>query len=221
MKKWIAVCLIVLMTCVCCSALAENWYCPQCGRLNDSNFCPADGTAKPQAGSQFGGNYTQYAYAVGTLNRKLATRTGPGTRYDEPGTFLKAGDQVTVLSKAYDSRNEIWWVQVEFRENGQLYRAYTGAKRFDGLNLQWIPEEQVIGSCSVSSAVTGYYGPSYQYKQIARKVPAGASCSICGYAWGENSDFIQIEFFDSGANLYRRAWVPDWAVDNYTMYYGF
>ncbi len=29
----------------------DTWFCPQCGRKNDGNFCPNDGTAKPNNGS--------------------------------------------------------------------------------------------------------------------------------------------------------------------------
>ena len=228
MKRWIAGALIVLMLCAWIPALAENWYCPQCGRLNDNNYCPFDGTKRPDNSSQNGypgyyytTNYTSYAYQIGTLNNRLATRTGPGTTYDEPGSFLAAGHQVTVLSKAYDSRNEIWWVQVEFSDNGVRYRAYTGVKRFKDLNLQWIPEEQVIGTCTVTSSMAGYYGPSYSYKEIARKIPSGVQCKIFGYAYGGNSDFLQIEFYDEAISKYRRAWVPDWSVNNLTMYSGY
>lgn len=28
-------------------AFAAGWYCPSCGRYNDNNFCPKDGTQKP------------------------------------------------------------------------------------------------------------------------------------------------------------------------------
>ena len=166
-------------------------------------------------------SYTDYAYVPATLNSRLATRTGPGTGYDEPGSFLDAGYGVAALSKAYDASNGIWWVQVEFSEGGALYRAYTGAKRFDGLDLAALPEEKPIGRCTIGYSMTGYYGPSYYYQPIGRSVPAGVSCTIWGYAYQDDGDFIQIEFFDSGINQYRRAWVPDWSVDDYEMDYGF
>ena len=52
-------------------------------------------------------NYTNYSHIQCTLNNQLATRTGPSTRYDEPGTFLSAGKYVTALSKVYDQNSEI------------------------------------------------------------------------------------------------------------------
>lgn len=225
MKRIPALCLCFLIVLsLCAPVLADGiWYCPVCGKRNDNNYCPADGTRRPDDVSS-GGNQTQYASGYAVLNSKLATRTGPGTQYDEPGTFLSSGSQVRVLSRAYDSRNEIWWVQVEFSENGTLYRAYTGAKRFNGLNLNTLPEESVIGSCRVGYSQEGYYGPSYRYARIQRKVPSGVQCRIYGYVYGagpDDSDFIQIEFYDSALQQTRRAWVPDWAVDDYILYNGF
>ena len=222
MKRILVGIVVLVLALACLPAMAETWYCPQCGRLNDSNFCPVDGTQKPAlngyTGNTSAGYYTQYAYATGVLNSKLATRTGPSTKYDEPGTFLSAGRQVTVLSKAYDSRNEIWWVQVEFSAGGAQYRAYTGVKRFNGLNLQYIPEEYAIGSCTVNGKTAGYYGPSYAYKEIPRKVPSGVKCTVYGYATDGGSDFVQIEFQDSVNNQLRRAWVPTWAVNYLNLY---
>lgn len=224
MKRMLALLAAALLLCQIPLALADTWYCPQCGRKNDNNYCPVDGTKRPantQPQQQTSGNYTQYAYVTGKLSMKLATRTGPGTQYDEPGSFLSAGKQVTVLSKAFDNRNDIWWVQVEFSESGSTYRAYTGVKRFSNLNLNLIPEEKIIGKCTLSQSVTGYYGPGYNYKAIGKKVPSGVKCDIYGYANGGGSDFIQIEFYDSNQGRTRRAWIPDWYADNYVMYYGF
>ena len=123
---------LMLLTLLCVPALADTWYCPQCGRLNDNNFCPVDGTARPaDTGGGVSGGYTQYAYVTGTLNARLATRTGPGTQYDEPGSFLSAGSKVTVLSKAYDQRNGIWWVKCEIPYKKEIRVLWTGWKRFD------------------------------------------------------------------------------------------
>ena len=218
MKRIFALFLLSVLLLPSAGLATTTWYCPTCGRLNDNNFCPVDGTAKPTGGNT-SSNYTNYSYITATLNSKLATRTGPGTQYDEPGTFLSAGSQVRVLSKAYDQRNEIWWVQVEFSSGGSLYRAYTGLKRFSNLNINLVPEERVIGTCTLSQSITGYYGPGYNYRTIAAKIPAGVSCTIYGYASSGDSDFIQVEFYDQ--SRYRRAWINDWNVDDYVMYYGF
>lgn len=165
--------------------------------------------------------YTQYSSVWGTSNRRLATRTGPGTQYDEPGSFNQAGAQYKILSKAYDTRNGIWWVQVEIQTKGGVIWAYTGIKRFDNLNLALIPEEKVIGRCRTGFSMTGYYAPGDNACPIQRAVPGNVECTIYGYCYGEDSDKILVEFYDSGIQQYRRAWIPDPFADDYEMYYGF
>ena len=167
-------------------------------------------------------SYTKYSKEKFTAKQRVATRTGPGTEYDEPGSFNKAGKEYKVLSKAYDYSNNIWWVQIEIKTKGGLIWAYTGAKRFSDLNLKKIPEEKVLGRCRTSMKMTGYYAPTSKGCPIKRKVPAGVECTIYGYYYGgDESDYIQIEFYDSGLGQYRRAWVPDPFVDDYEMYNGF
>lgn len=222
MKKGFAVCLAAMLLCVMIPcAQAETWYCPQCGNQNYYNFCPMCGTAKPENSPQNGGwsgNYTDYAYVTVTLNSRLATRTGPSTTYDEPGSFFSAGTSVSVLSRAYDTRNRIWWVQVEFYYSGSWYRAYTGVKRFSNLNINAIPEEYQIGECSLTRPVTGRYGPGTNYAAIGRSLPAHASCTVFGYAESSSGDYVQIECYDNGISQYRRAWVPVSSVSGLILY---
>ena len=71
------------------------------------------------------------ADVYGLATQKLATRTGPGTQYTEGGTYNVAGQYIRILSRAYDSRNEIWWVKCEIPYNGQTRILWTGWKRFD------------------------------------------------------------------------------------------
>jgi len=215
--------------CPRCGHRNDNNYCPVCGtkkpaEMEEDEDVTESGSTSPGVG-QGGGyveqggtmtpgfatgeqeEYTEYAYVQAILKQRMATRTGPGTQYDEPGSFFKQGTVVTVLSKAYDSRNGIWWVQTEFEYAGSLLRAYTGVKRFENLDLTDIPEEEVIGTCSVPASTEGYYGPSASYRRIARPVPAGVSCEIYGYGGDGRYDYAQIEFYDSSLGLTRRAWV--------------
>ena len=166
-----------------------------------------------------------YSYVYATLNRKLSGRSGPGTRYDDDALTagsLGDGTSLRVLSKSYDSANGVWWVQVEISYNGSMSRIYTGEQRFYSLNMNAVPTEFQLGTCRVSYAISdAYWGPGTGYRR-AKTVPAGTSCAICGYEenYGEDRDYIQIEYYDSASRCYRRCWVPEWAVDDEYMYYG-
>ena len=61
-----------------------------------------------------------------TPNRKLALRTGPGSRYVE----LRSMPQDTrLLAFEYEDSSAATWVLIEYERNGQVERAYTGVQR--------------------------------------------------------------------------------------------
>ncbi len=155
-----------------------------------------------------------YARIQARLSERMATRTGPGTQYDEPGSFFSAGTDVTLISRAYDERNGIWWVQADFTYGGRRYRAYTGAKRFSGLNLSRLPVEVQMGWGYTGTLGEGFLGPGMDY-QAVRRIPAQVHALITGYEYNgrEDRDYIQIDFYDSGIGCRRRAWVPEWSFD--------
>ena len=145
-----------------------------------------------------------FADSYGILNQKMATRTGPSTKYDEPGTFFSGkwkNQRVRVISKV---NTGVWWLQVEFTYNGQLMRAYTGLKRVDNVNLNSVPTESVIGTCRLSSAVKGYYGPGTQYKAMSYSVPANRNLDVIM----EENGYVLVEFPYNKKNYEKsRAWV--------------
>ncbi len=156
----------------------------------------------------YAGDATPYSNVTGYLNQRLASRTGPNTTYDEPGSFLKAGAAVTVHAKAWDSTHQIWWLLVEFSEGRDRYWAYTGLKRIDGINIGGIYEEYPLGEIYADLTFDTYNGPSYSYKRMDRDLPAGTTCTIYGRYRGEDGEFLLLEFYDAGAGCLRRAWVP-------------
>ena len=219
--KRIAALLLVLALLLPCLGMADTlWYCPKCGRPNNDNFCPTDGTARPATGASNATalTYSNYAYEPALLNQKMATRTGPGTLYDEPGTFLSAGTQVLALSRAYDDRNGIWWIQVEFTSGGARMRAYTGAKRFSNLNLSALPQDLLMGACTLLRSTAAYYGPGPAYSLMKNSVPAGTSAQIYGLEFGGDDDYLLVEFYDAFQGCSRRAWVPLGSVSSCTFY---
>ena len=48
MKRLVALMLTVIMILGVTSALADTWYCPDCGSANDGNFCSNCGTKRPE-----------------------------------------------------------------------------------------------------------------------------------------------------------------------------
>lgn len=145
------------------------------------------------------------------LKMRMATRTGPSTAYTEPGTFFQDDWQYTrvdVISKAYGSG--VWWVQVEFRDSGKLYRAYTGVKRVD-VDLNGIAQEQALGTGTLSTAgdTPAYYGPGTQYAKMKDAVPWGAEGTV---VMAENG-YVLLDYYDEYLNQQRRAWLPSDNVD--------
>lgn len=55
---------LILVAALILPALADGWYCPNCGRYNGSNFCPKDGIRKPSdLDSTSVGSVSKYAAA--------------------------------------------------------------------------------------------------------------------------------------------------------------
>ena len=135
------------------------------------------------------------------LLMRMATRSGPSTNYDGLGSYFKEGDLVKVLTKAYDKRNGIWWVQTEFKYQGTPRRAYTGVKRVD-VNLDLIPEETEICTATVNYSTYAYYGPGESYSRHKDMIPSGTT----GVIYNIDNGFGQLEF--QNGNNKRRVWIP-------------
>ena len=160
------------------------------------------------------------------LNQKIATRTGPATKYNEPGTFLRSGDYVLVRSKVWDDRNDIWWVQVEFTPssgyNGDKIRAYTGAKRMN-VDLNKVPTEYALQNCRVIRDADGFAGPWYDgFVAWSDTIYAGTSATLLEVENG----FAHIECWNSWRGCWWRGWVRLDTLDcassyRYDSYYGF
>lgn len=148
------------------------------------------------------------------LKMKLATRTGPSTNYTELGTYFSEGDWLTAVSRAWDKRNSIWWVQVEFTYRGEKYRAYTGLKRLD-MSLTAVPEDVSRGWYTVSRDACAWNGPGEDYNMLSLTVPAGTY----GEVWGEEYGYVQFEYYDTDRSLYRRVWLESGALTGYDTWY--
>lgn len=142
-----------------------------------------------------------------TLSQAMATRTGPGTEYTEPGTFLSSGDRVLVRSKVWDPDAGIWWVQVEFTPkygyNNEKIRAYTGAWRVN-VNLNYVPEETALQSCRVVVDADAFAGPWYDgFAAWSDTIYAGTPATLLEVENG----FAHIECWNDWQNSMWRGWV--------------
>ena len=178
-------------------------------------YAPAATAKAPQA-EQAAVVYESRPDVTGVgLKNKLATRSGPGTQYDEPGTFFGSnwqGQTVRVLGKQWDGST--WWVLVDFKYGSMgSFRVWTGLKRVD-VDLNKVKEINGIGQGTVNSTSRTYRGPGGNY--------AKAKVTINGWkdvvAYGRENGYVEVEF-KQGAKWYR-LWVPesetsiDWGTDN-------
>ena len=143
-----------------------------------------------------------------TTNQRLATRSGPGTNYTEAGSYFQAGATVRAISSSYDSRNGIWWIQVELTYNGEQRRVYTGVKRLN-IRAEDVPAEESQGNAVLVRSVYAYWGPGYGYAMYKNAIPAGTS----GEIFGQEGAYSQFEYYDAENQLYRRVWVPSGALE--------
>lgn len=148
---------------------------------------------------------------AGLLNR-VATRTGPGTQYDEPGTYFQKDwrtTKVRVINAAWDNINDIWWVQLDFSDLGKKFRAYTGLVRVD-VDVNILDKETLLGTTTMRSAAKVYYGPGRDYVEAPFNVPNYTEVKV----YGAENGFVQVEYADSRIPYpQRRAWVTAVAVN--------
>ena len=175
-------------------------------------------SAKPAQGEQTAVIYDSDPSITGcNLLMKLATRSGPGTQYAEPGTFFGKNWQnqtVKVLRKSFDG--SIWWVQVDFRNgNKSSYRVWTGVKRVD-VDLNKVKEDQRICDCDIYPTSDTWFGPGGNYA----KANISINRSACGTIRGKENGYVDVEYWyeDDGFDGSHRIWIPESAV--YNLYYG-
>ncbi len=135
----------------------------------------------------------------------LATRSGPAADYRESGTYAIKGEQVRVISRAYDA-NGLCWVQCEVRQGNKLRRVYTGVKRLDAatFNLDGVPEETPRNTpAKAAASAKALYGPGEGYDAYAElTVDEGQTVIIITI----EHDYAQVEW--KTATQSYRAWVP-------------
>lgn len=138
-----------------------------------------------------------------TLKQRIATRTGPGNEYDEPGSFFTTGAPVQVLTKVYDFENDLYWLQLEFVYSGEKLRGYTPHTRVD-VDVNMVPNEDAPTKARIVQRTPNYYGPGTDFKAHTDTIIEGTSGLICAQERG----YVLFEWYDYYQNLKRRAWIP-------------
>lgn len=134
---------------------------------------------------------------------RVASRSGPGTNYDELGSYHKQGYTLTVLSRAYDENNGIWWLQVELNYGSELRRMYTGLKRVD-IDINAVQDECPLYFARVKYSNIPYYGPGTAYTVHKEAIAADTEGIIYGFEDG----WVLFEFYNADKKQYRRVWMP-------------
>ena len=135
------------------------------------------------------------------LNQRMATRTGPGTKFTEDhGTLPKDTEIVVYAQEIGGSAN---WALVEFVKNGKLIRAYTGVKRIDA-DFGAIPTTtRNPESATITTDTTAYYGPGEEYLELKGQAKKGKKVQVYGIDRG----FALIEYVVGDS--WMRSWVPE------------
>lgn len=153
-------------------------------------------------------NYPSSGGAIGYANQRIPTRSGPGTGYDEPGSFFSAGHEVKVTSKVWDDNNHLYWYQIEFEYSGDWYRVYTTDSRID-VDASNVPTEPQVGdpldTRNTIAESSIYYGPGTRYARVRNTTMAvGKRCDIYVIQDG----WALVDYYDYGRDVKRRGWVP-------------
>ena len=141
----------------------------------------------------------------------LATRSGPGKEYESTATFFSKDwktQRVRVLGKAWDSKHQIWWCQVEVFYKGTPRWVWTGSHRLI-INLEMVKEIKKSGTCHVD-ATEAYCGPGTNYMKLGDVLFFEDEIDF----YRRENGFVEIDYYDVNREIQRRCWVSESAVSN-------
>ena len=189
MRKLFALILTLLLAAsLILPAFAAGWYCPSCGRYNDNNFCPKDGTGKPSdlESNAKGGKQKSGKKGHGVLR----------SDYDAQSDNGEAGPTYDVFGSS---------ISKESIASIKFLRSLAGAPKD-----AWDVSE--AGDRSVLAWVTpvGDYGMYDLFIAGDGGVWAPEDCSylFAGYRWMNSLDFNNA-FYVSGCRTMRGMFVRD------------
>ena len=134
----------------------------------------------------------------GYLNQNMATRSGPSTKYSEPGTFPESTDICVFYQTTGGS---VMWGYVEFEYKELWYRVYTGMKRID--DADDVPRyEEVFQLRTMSDNALPLYGPGIEYAKLKDEIPADAEVKV----YFQQDGYAMVDY--EGYKQVIRGWVP-------------
>lgn len=169
-------------------AFADGWYCPSCGRYNDNNFCPKDGTSKP---SDLKSNATS--------SRPKSGKKGHGvlrSDYDARSDNGEAGPTYDVFGSSI-SKESIASIKFLRSLAGAPKDAWDVSEARDRSVLAWVTPVGNYGMYDLSIAGDGGVW-----------APEDCTYLFAGYRWMNSLDFNNA-FFVSSCRTMRGMFVRD------------
>ncbi len=116
-----------------------------------------------------------FAEGTATVKDKMASRSGPGTKYSEELGTLDPGLEITVLGQM--ETNGTRWYHVEFSRSGKLYRCYILTTRIDvSGSVPW--ENDAYVEDVTLRSTTAYYGPGEHYASRRPRLDANTAVKV-------------------------------------------
>ena len=172
------------------------------------------------------------ALSYGTLEpvrleetKRLAFRTGPGTKYTELFS-LDPARMYNLFILQEEEGGTVYWGHVEFKCYKGLYRAYTGLHdlEVDEIIVPTANKEGVYAYVSGVDAAA-YAGPGQEYVCYDWAVPSWTDLTV----YHEENGYVMADFVLPGAEMqpysYKeepmltRAWLRIEDIENYTLVY--
>ena len=169
-------------------AFADGWYCPSCGRYNDSNFCPKDGTKKPSdlESNAAGGGLRSGKKGHGVLR----------SDYDVQSDNEEAGPTYYVFGSSI-SKESIASIKFLKSLTGAPKDAWDVSEAGDGSVLAWVIPVGDYGMYDLFIAGDGGVW-----------APEDCSYLFACFRWMKSLDFNNA-FFVSGCRTMRGMFVRD------------
>lgn len=137
MKRLVAAVLALILAAPMMVTAFADWYCPQCGRKNDANFCPVDGTRRP---SDLGGSTGTHTY------------TPPASAAPQVGSYVIYG-RYEQDNDTSNGKEPIEWLVLDVQGNQTLL---VSRRVLDGQQYDENSRNDVTWECSTLRSWLNY-----------------------------------------------------------------